>query len=279
MNSLLFVYGTLRKHETCHGVLSQSACVNQQARIKGKMYDTGQGRPAAAFSEHTYICGEVYKADESVIHKLDFLKEGYHKRRVTVETDTGKKTAYAYFIKEEACASYTEIKSGDWKEYQMISRKQKPVYYFAYGSCMDNARFKTARVDHYFNHPVGGAGLPGYSTRFTLRREDGSRADLVEDGGSAEGVLYCLPFEAVSYLYKREGVDSRTYRPAFVDVEADGHLYTDCLTFLVLDKKAEIAPPEHYSREIERGAQQYLSADYAEKLKRHIESLPIQHVR
>ncbi len=62
----------------------------------------------------------------------------------------------------------------------------------------------------------------------------------MEDGGTTEGVLYRIPFSALSYLYKREGVESLTYRPAFVDVEAGGRRYTDCLTFLVLQKKRKL---------------------------------------
>ena len=64
----------------------------------------------------------------------------------------------------------------------MKREDDSPVYYFAYGSCMDNARFKQAGSTT-FAEPVGGAVVEGYSTRFTLRRPDGSRADLVEDGG------------------------------------------------------------------------------------------------
>lgn len=97
---------------------------------------------------------------------------------------------------------------------------------------------------------------------------------MLEDGGTTEGVLYRIPYSALSYLFKREGVESLTYRPAFVDVEAGGRHYKDCLTFLVLQKEAEIAPPQHYQIEIERGAELYLSPEFTEKLKRHMNSLP-----
>ncbi|MEC1961117.1 gamma-glutamylcyclotransferase, partial [Bacillus subtilis] len=50
--------------------------------------------------------------------------------------------------------------------------------------------------------------------------------------------------------------------------------YKYCLTFLVLQKEAEIAPPQHYQIEIERGAELYLSPEFTEKLKRHMNSLP-----
>ncbi|MCC8352199.1 gamma-glutamylcyclotransferase [Bacillus halotolerans] len=274
MNSLLFVYGTLRKHEKNHHLLSQSACISEQARTKGSLFNTAAEEPAAVFGADGYICGEIYEADESFIHKLDLFYQGYHKTSVHVETDAGIKEAVVYYMKKYDCADFVNIGSGDWKEHQMISKSKDPVYYFAYGSCMDNARFQKAGVDHYFQDPVGGAVLKGYTTRFTLKRPDGSRADITEDGGTTEGVLYRLPFSAVAYLYKREGVESHTYRPAFVDVEAGGKLYTDCLTFLVLRKEAETAPPQHYQIEIERGAELYLTKGFTERLKQHMNSLP-----
>lgn len=173
------------------------------------------------------------------ISSINFFKDIIN-QTVFVETDVGIKNALIYFMNKEGCAGFTKISSGDWKEHQMISN---PIYYFAYGSCMDNARFQKAGVDHYFQDPVGRAVLKGYTTRFTLKRDDGSRADMLEDGGTTEGVLYRIPYSALSYLFKREGVESLTYRPAFVDVEAGGRHYKDCLTFLVLQKEAEIAPP------------------------------------
>ncbi|MEC3651080.1 gamma-glutamylcyclotransferase [Bacillus subtilis] len=275
MNSLLFVYGTLRKHEKNHHLLAQSACINEQARTKGSLFAAKEG-PTVVFNDEDegYIYGEVYEADELCIHKLDQFFQGYHKQTVFVETDVGIKNALIYFMNKDGFAGFTKISSGDWKEHQMISKSKNPIYYFAYGSCMDNARFQKAGVDHYFQDPVGRAVLKGYTTRFTLKRDDGSRADMLEDGGTTEGVLYRIPYSALSYLYKREGVESLTYRPAFVDVEAGGRHYKDCLTFLVLQKEAEIAPPQHYQIEIERGAELYLSPEFTEKLKRHMNSLP-----
>ncbi|MED1810224.1 gamma-glutamylcyclotransferase [Bacillus subtilis] len=273
MNSLLFVYGTLRKHEKNHHLLAQSACINEQARTKGSLFAAKEG-PTAVLNGEGYIYGEVYEADELCIHKLDQFFQGYHKQTVFVETDVGIKNALIYFMNKDGFAGFTKISSGDWKEHQMISKSKNPIYYFAYGSCMDHARFQKAGVDHYFQDPVGRAVLKGYTTRFTLKREDGSRADMLEDGGTTEGVLYRIPYSTLSYLYKREGVESLTYRPAFVDVEAGGRHYKDCLTFLVLQKEAEIAPPQHYQIEIERGAELYLSPEFTEKLKRHMNSLP-----
>ena len=138
---------------------------------------------------------------------------------------------------------------------------------------MDDARFKLAKVDHYFKRIVGGGALDRFTTRFTLVRPDGSRADMVEDGGETEGVLYEVPFDAIRYLYKREGVYEGTYRPAFVDVKMGDQVYEDCLTFLVLQKSEEIAPPGHYRSEIEKGADLYLSEAFRKKIRSHMDSL------
>lgn len=275
MTVLLFVYGLLRKREKNHHLLKGARCVCEQAAINGVLYETDKGQPAASLAETTFVYGELYETDHQMIRKLDAHYPDFERRETAVHTDLGNKTAFAYVMKPEKCVSFDRIKSGDWKEYRFMKREDdSPVYYFAYGSCMDNARFKQAGVDHFFAEPVGGGVVEGYSTRFTLKRPDGSRADLVEDGGRTEGVLYKLPFEAATYLYKREGVDSHTYRPAFIEVCVNGRVYTGCLTFLVLEKAEEIAPPGHYQEEIERGADLYLSPGFSEKLKRYMNSLP-----
>ncbi|MDM5202971.1 gamma-glutamylcyclotransferase [Bacillus velezensis] len=272
---LLFVYGLLRKREENHELLKGAPCVCEQAAINGVLYETDKGQPAASLAETAFVYGELYETDHQMIRKLDMYYADFDRKEVAVTTDAGNKTAFAYVVKPGQCASFSRIKSGDWKEYRFMKREDdSPVYYFAYGSCMDNARFKQAGVDHFFAEPVGGAVVEGYSTRFTLRRPDGSRADLVEDGGRTKGVLYKLPFEAATYLYKREGVDNHTYRPAFIEVCAGGRVYRGVLTFLVLDKAEEIAPPGHYQEEIERGADLYLSPAFSEKLKRYMNSLP-----
>lgn len=134
MNSLLFAYGTLRKHEKNHHLLAQSACINEQARTKGSMFAAKEG-PTAVLNGEGYIYGEVYEADELCIHKLDQFFQGYHKQMVFIETDVGIKNALIYFMNKDECDGFTKISIGDWKEHQMISKSKNPVYYFAYGSC------------------------------------------------------------------------------------------------------------------------------------------------
>ncbi|WP_331713711.1 gamma-glutamylcyclotransferase family protein [Lentibacillus sp. JNUCC-1] len=95
------------------------------------------------------------------------------------------------------------IKGGDWKVHHLI--KQPSFLYFAYGSCMDDARFKAQQADQFFTDVLGQGVLKGYTLRFTRKQHDGGRADIVEEGGVVEGKVYRVTPEVLPYLYKREG--------------------------------------------------------------------------
>jgi gamma-glutamylcyclotransferase (GGCT)/AIG2-like uncharacterized protein YtfP/cation transport regulator ChaC len=276
----VFVYGTLRRHERNHYLLEGAKLVAEQAWTNGKLYDTGMGYPALQESRANVVYGELYLVSEEQLRRLDEL-EGYsvdgsdnlyNRKKQVISYDTGSNEAYIYTIAEHNQQMLkTPIKSGDWKEYRL--RNQDTILYFAYGSCMDQARFKLARVDHYFQKVTGTGILQGYTLRFSVNRHDGGRADIVEEGGIVEGKVYEIPADCVSYLYRREGVGSRLYRPAFVDLSINGTLYKDVLTFVVVQKGAETAPPEHYAEEIFRGGTSFLSKSYLEGLKEHIKIL------
>lgn len=270
----LFVYGTLLKHEEHHeAYMREGKPLAKSAWIKGRLYDTGAGYPACVLMENGTIYGELYEVSSDTLNKIDELEEGHEKHEIDVMTDQGKRTALVYTLPKQKIVGLKGIESGCWKEYKLWQSEPASFYYFAYGSCMDDARFKLAKVDHYFKRIIGGGALDRFTTKFTLVRPDGSRADMVEDGGETEGVLYEIPFDAIRYLYKREGVDEGTYRPAFVDVKLGDQVYEDCLTFLVLQKSEEIAPPGHYRSEIEKGADLYLSEAFRKKIRSHMDSL------
>lgn len=274
MEQLLFVYGTLRKHCSNSHYLSHKALVKNEAWIEGGiLYDTGLGYPVMSLGSSSKVYGELYRIQQSEFEAIDQLEEGYVREVHNVYTDTGIEKAWMYMMDDGKCQEFTRIDTGNWKEYLMMKESPDDIYYFAYGSCMDTERFKTANVDRLFLNVIGGAVLPCYTTRFTVRLPDGGRADIVEDEGVTEGVLYQIPRAAVTYLYKREGVSENLYRPAFVDVEVNGRSYRDCLTFIVVDKKKELAPPDHYRTEIERGAERYLSREFFIKLMEHMSNL------
>lgn len=276
----VFVYGTLRKHERNHYLLNEATLVAEQAWTDGSLYDTGLGYPAVKPSSTEVVYGEIYSVDKAQLQKLDQL-EGYDensddnlydRKKQIISYDLGETEAYIYTIADHNEKLLVEkIKSGDWKENRL--HKQDTIFYFAYGSCMDDARFKLASVEHYFNKVAGRGVLEGYTLRYTTSVHDGGRADIVEEGGKVEGKVYEIPYECLSYLYKREGVGSRMYRPALIDITINGNRVKDVLTFIVVSKQPESAPPSHYSEEIIRGGTGCLSENYLEGIKDHIKIL------
>ncbi|NRD80063.1 gamma-glutamylcyclotransferase [Bacillus sp. BRMEA1] len=282
MNHYVFVYGTLRKHEVNHALLKEAILVAEQARTKGRLYDTGLGYPALEESENEWIYGELYLVTDeqlSILDELeDYVPDGvdnlYIRQKQMVYHDTGSQEAYLYFIapdNKKLLIKY--ISSGDWKLFGFPRENQK-ILYFAYGSCMDHERFKKHQVEHFFQKVVGRGFLNGYTLKYTIKADDGGRADIVQkDGGIVEGIIYEIPFDCLSYLYKREGVAVNWYRPTFVDLTVNGSFVKDVLTFTVVHKEAETAPPSHYLEEIIRGGSGFLSEGYLDNIKEHAKYL------
>lgn len=177
------------------------------------------------------------------------------------------------YIAERETLLGSPILHGDWKLYRFLSQQPEKFFYFAYGSCMDLERFKKAGVDHLFADVTGAGYLKGYSMKYLFGMDDGGRADIIEDGGATEGIVYDLPFEAADYLFKREGFKIGFYRPAFVEVMVNGRLLSNVLTFHVYNKRGELAPPEHYATEILRGAKGRVSTAYYQKLESELKRL------
>lgn len=274
----VFVYGTLRKHESNHHLLKDTTPVALQAWTKGSLFDTGAGYPALKESNKDIVYGELYLVSDEQLRSLDQLEDYfgsgknnlYDRIKQWIFHDTGKIEAYVYVISPKNENSLkAPIKSGDWRIYH-FSQIQKPILYYAYGSCMDNERFKLANVDHFFQIVKGRGTLKGYTLRFTRELSDGGRADIVEEGGLVEGKVYEIPNDCLPYLYRREGVDSKCYRPALVDVQIKGKVFEDVLTFIVVNKDKETAPPDHYIKEIIRGGTGFLSDDYMKGLKQQL---------
>lgn len=272
----VFVYGTLREHESNHTLLKDAVCLAKQCWTFGVLYDTGLGYPAMMTGKKTRVYGELYEVNEEQLKKLDWL-EGYEAEGIsneydritqTIYTDSTSEQAYVYVFPATKIKSLTCINSGDWKVYNYST--QVRLLYFAYGSCMDDERFKVAKVDHLFKNIIGCGYAKNFSLAYNVHFHDGSRADMVESDGIVEGKVYEISSEAMDYLYKREGVNTQVYRPAFINVEIDGILHKNVLTFLVINKGEEIAPPEHYATEILRGAKDFVSDHYYRQLETHL---------
>ncbi|HYK72240.1 MAG TPA: gamma-glutamylcyclotransferase [Pseudoneobacillus sp.] len=277
---LVFVYGTLRKHERNHDLLMNARLISEQAWTEGELFDTGKGYPMLKSSQDQKVYGELYEVSTDQLESLDRLEDFqvgsnnnlYERIVQTIHTDLGPFEAFVYISGKTNDIS---IPSGDWKVYQLTKKKPENVYYFAYGSCMDVERFDLAGVKPFFEKVVGAAILKNYSMKYLFTAHDGGRADIVEDGGYTEGILYESPYEAAEYLFHREGYYTGWYRATFVDVMVDGKIYQDVLTFHVYDKKDEIAPPEHYAIEILRGSKDRVSENYYGELIKNLEKLNV----
>ncbi|WP_174733087.1 gamma-glutamylcyclotransferase [Mesobacillus harenae] len=279
----IFVYGTLRKHEKNHSLLENTKCLAEQAWIYGELYDTGLGYPAMKASLHHKTYGEVFEVDKQNLGLLDELEDYipnrnsnlYERVLQTIYTDSGEMEAEVYVTDRNELLG-EPILHGDWKLYHLMEERPEKVLYFAYGSCMDTERFVKAGVDHLFKTNVKPGFLNGYSMKYLFARSDGGRADIIEDGGGTEGIVYEIPYEGVEYLFEREGFLGGWYRPTFVDVVVEKKRLTNVLTFHVYNKRGELAPPNHYAAEILRGARGRLSEEYYSKLEKSIEGFGIK---
>jgi len=280
LSNLVFVYGTLRRNERNHHLIDGATRIAEQAWTNGILYNTGNGYPILKNTNDTDVAyGELYEVSESQLAKLDEL-EGYHGEgennfydRVvkTIFTDKEIYHAFVYVMTEQQTQMLHEkVEYRDWKVQRFI--KQNNLLYYAYGSCMDHERFKIAGVDHHFQKLAGRGVLDGFTIGFTVRRPDGGRADILETGGVVEGKAYDITPDVIPYLFEREGVGSRLYRPAIIEIKING-VIKEALTFIVVQKEEELAPPDHYSEEILRGGEGTLSPEYLKKIKEKVEIL------
>lgn len=276
----LFVYGTLRYGERNHAYLNGATLVNKQCRVKGSLYETKNNYPVLVQSEASNVYGELYQITQKQLNKIDFL-EGYkennannlfERKKVTVINDQGVTTqAYTYMGYNGSINPNDMIKSGDWKVHKYL--KQSEFLYIAYGSCMDNERFALQGVDQYFKAILGCGILDGYELKFSRSSSDGGKADIIENKNEkVEGKVYLVPMDAITYLYKREGVYTKAYRPIIVDIAINGQI-KQAITFTSTQKDEETAPTVNYATEIIRGSSGFVSDAYKEKLQKKINAL------
>lgn len=268
----VFVYGSLCKNQENHYFMKEATCLSEQAFVKGKLYTGHSYYPLLVKSEEEITYGELYEIPSSLLKELDQL-EGYStlsedpyfvRERSEVSTPHGVTEAFVYYWPREAEGE--AVHNHDWKVHRYIQKDR--LHYFAYGSCMDNSRLCDHGVDHLFTSIKGKGELNGYRLAFSTHFEDGSRADITEHPGDhVEGVVYEVGKEAREYLYQREGVETRVYRPTIVHVTGDDGITFQALSFTVIEKKAEIAPPFHYAEEIHRGGLKYLSENYMKSIE------------
>lgn len=279
----IFVYGTLRDGESNHHFLQSASCLLKQAWVHGELFDTDCGYPVMKSHDIEKVIGEVYEVSSSVLASINEL-EGYQMNgtnnlyeRITLDVynDKGESIKAITYINGRSLSKATnKIAFGDWKVYNYL-QKDKLLYY-AYGSCMDDERFKKANVDHYFLDVKGMGLLEEHGLRFSHSTADGGKADIVEaEHEHVEGKVYQVSNQAIDYLYKREGVFTNSYRPAVVTVTIDGHR-TEVLTFIVIDKNPETPPSILYKTEIIRGGTGFLGKGYLENITSRMNKLCIE---
>ncbi|WP_078380078.1 gamma-glutamylcyclotransferase family protein [Sutcliffiella halmapala] len=270
---LVFVYGTLRRHERNHFLLKKAKNIAKQCWSTGILYDTGCDYPVMTPHNSRRVYGELYEVNQAQLKSLDFLEgytgnertNNYDRILQTVYTDKETVEALVYVQSTTKIGNLNEIKYGDWKCQKYLA--QQELLYFAYGSCMDDERFCLSGVQEQFKDVKGCGIAANYSLAYTRNSLDGGKADLVESDEYVEGKVYRIKNEALPYLFKREGVAFSIYRPAFLDVCIDSVIYQDVLTFLVVDKVEEVAPSEYYVTQILRGAKGFVSEVYYKKLQ------------
>ncbi len=276
----VFVYGTLRKGERNDHFLDGAVCTYGQCRTNGSLYDTNNGYPVMKENKSSWIYGELYEVTESqlqAINRLEGFEEGnqdnlYNRTTVPVYNDSGGKvSAIIYTAGQTLHKSTKRISSGDWLVYNYL--KQDKMLYFAYGSCMDDERFKLVGVDQYFVNLKGRGILNGFEFKFSRSTRDGGKADLVENKQEkVEGKVYQIPREALKYLYEREGVYANAYRPAIVSVTINKLIY-HAITFIGIEKSPETKPTDMYATEIIRGGHNLLSNEYLQEIQQKIDRL------
>ncbi|MBB6443950.1 gamma-glutamylcyclotransferase [Bacillus benzoevorans] len=271
---LVFVYGTLRKFQNHSHLLDTAVLVASQCWTSGKLYDSSYGYPFMV-QANDRVYGELYQLDSEQLKMVDDLEDYqgpgqdnlYERVEQTIFSDSGTWQAFVYVLpKSKNKDSLSLIKEGDWSVYRLLKDHDR-LLYFAYGSCMDMQSFKKAKKEHYFQQVIGRGILDGFTLRYTRVLSDGGRADIVEEGGKVEGKVYQISSQAVSYLHEREGVKYNSYRPAIVPVKLDNHMIKEALTYIVVKKEREVAPPVYYMDSILRGGTGFLSPAYLNKLK------------
>jgi len=114
LNSLVFVYGTLRRGEVNHYYLTHAQfCGPHVTQPHYKMFSLG-AYPAVVGRGPDSIQGEVYRVNSRTMHDLDSL-EGYPRiyKRKLISTPWGRAWIYLY---RNGLQGRRRIPAGLWKD-------------------------------------------------------------------------------------------------------------------------------------------------------------------
>lgn len=146
-----------------------------------------------------------------------------------------------------------------------------PIWYFAYGSNMNERLFRERR--HMVWHEARIGRLDGYRLAFTvaggMRPGTSAPANIVAaPGDSVYGVLYLLPLRKFARLDASEG---RQYHYLWPDIEDTSGRVVSAVTYEVPHAAPEGRPGRQYMNLIREAARQrVLPTEYADFLD-HIE--------
>jgi gamma-glutamylcyclotransferase (GGCT)/AIG2-like uncharacterized protein YtfP len=119
--TLLFVYGTLKRGGSNHGVLSDQSFVGEARTVPGfRLFDLGEYPGMIADqSSPISVTGEVWSVNDEALARLDAFEgvpEGLY-RRVAIQLlePVGAESVQTYLYNREI-AGRVEIASGTWRD-------------------------------------------------------------------------------------------------------------------------------------------------------------------
>lgn len=126
------VYGTLRKGESNHALLSKAKYVGLfETNPEYNFFSVNDAFPAITQKGNTSIIMEVYEVSHDILQGVDNL-EGYDKgnkennlyNRIEINTPFGKAYTYVY---NKNVKHLPVINGNDWKEYISIRRVVRSI--------------------------------------------------------------------------------------------------------------------------------------------------------
>lgn len=124
-----FVYGTLMRAESNHGVVARHGLASVRAgRVRGTLFDTGEGYPAMRpAADDSWVHGEVLVPQdfEAALRAMDEL-EGYagedadgnlyERCLIEVDLEGGDRCVAWTYVYAQEVAPLARIASGSWRD-------------------------------------------------------------------------------------------------------------------------------------------------------------------
>jgi gamma-glutamylcyclotransferase (GGCT)/AIG2-like uncharacterized protein YtfP len=120
----VFVYGTMRMGEANHYYCNSARLVEDNAWVKGALFDTGNDYPVLTHGKDT-VHGELYLMDEQQFQVCVKIAEQYNKltplyqyspQPITVYTGVGEVNAQTFMY--DIGSGMKKVLNGDWIAYQ-----------------------------------------------------------------------------------------------------------------------------------------------------------------